>query len=83
MNYFFEIIACEQVKNAAERRARSLMPDDAKSVQVPECESESGKFKEVQCDSQSGCYCVDSQGFEIPGTRARSMDLVNCTSELY
>jgi len=59
-----------------------LTPEDAKFVQVPECEPETGKFKPVQCNG-GGCYCVDSQGFELPGTRAKSLDAVNCTSKLW
>lgn len=75
------ILACEVVKNSAERRARALTPVEANSVQIPECDPVSGKFKEIQCDGEFGCYCVDNQGFEMPGSRARTLDLVNCTSK--
>ena len=35
----------------------------------PECDID-GKYKPLQCDVSSGvCWCVDSQGLEVPGTR--------------
>ncbi|OXA42656.1 Nidogen-2 [Folsomia candida] len=72
--------ACEQVRSFAERRARSLEPEDAASVPLPDCDPETGKFQEVQCSAaKGGCFCVDSQGFELPGTRAATREQVNCS----
>ncbi|ODM92548.1 BPTI/Kunitz domain-containing protein [Orchesella cincta] len=77
----FIFLACEQVRSSAERRARSLEPQDAKDVHIPDCDYETGGFKEVQCDpGQNTCYCVDLQGFEIAGTKVASRELVNCSN---
>lgn len=38
---------------------------------APECDLD-GNYKPLQCLESSGvCWCVDSQGQEIPGTRGR------------
>ncbi|KAF5273134.1 hypothetical protein FQA39_LY07624 [Lamprigera yunnana] len=70
---------CETLKNAVSRRAKSLGVD-VKSVRVPRC-SKSGSFEPIQCDNEivSSCWCVDEQGFELPGTKAPAAALVNCT----
>jgi hypothetical protein len=47
----------------------------------PGCNSD-GDFQQVQCNGlDEDCWCIDSMGFEMPGTRARSLDLVNCSRE--
>ena len=36
---------------------------------VPRCKLD-GQYEEVQCDGSTGeCWCVDSDGKELPGTR--------------
>uniref|UniRef100_A0AAY4CAV8 Thyroglobulin n=1 Tax=Denticeps clupeoides TaxID=299321 RepID=A0AAY4CAV8_9TELE len=38
---------------------------------VPQC-TESGQYQEVQCLG-SECWCVDSQGLEVPGSRSQDL----------
>jgi len=79
LNFF---IVCEQARAEAKRRARSLEEEEAQSVNIPDCEPETGKFLPVQCSRNQVCYCVDPEtGFEKSGTRANSVELVNCTSK--
>lgn len=49
---------------------------------MPRC-SKNGTFERIQCNNEilSSCWCVDDQGFEIPGTRAPAAGLVNCTGK--
>ncbi|PNF36509.1 Amyloid beta A4 protein [Cryptotermes secundus] len=69
---------CEQLQREAYRRARSLGLEGSK-IRIPACNKE-GDFNPIQCDSAtSKCWCVDQEGFEVPGTRAATQDLVNCT----
>lgn len=64
------------------KRARALQVDQ-NSVSVPKCD-QTGDFEPIQCDPVTGnCYCVDKSGFELGGTRARSIELVNCSSNIY
>jgi hypothetical protein len=71
---------CEQLQREASRRARSLGLEGSK-VRIPACDKQ-GDFNPIQCDSAtSKCWCVDEVGFEVPGTRAPTRDLVNCTGE--
>lgn len=57
--------------------------EDANSINVPVCDDK-GAFEEIQCDKHSGrCWCVDKLGFERAGTRARSLEFVNCTRKLF
>ena len=38
---------------------------------VPQCKKD-GSFEEVQCHYSTGyCWCVDTQGWEIKGTKVR------------
>uniref|UniRef100_A0A1Y1L736 Thyroglobulin type-1 domain-containing protein n=1 Tax=Photinus pyralis TaxID=7054 RepID=A0A1Y1L736_PHOPY len=71
---------CETLHNAASRRAKSLGMD-IKKVRTPRCNLNGG-FEPVQCDNEivSSCWCVDEQGFEIAGTKAPAVALVNCTA---
>lgn len=62
------------------KRGRALQLAD-NDINLPAC-SPLGDFEPVQCDPLSGnCFCVDESGFELAGTRARSLELVNCTSK--
>lgn len=71
---------CEQLQREAYRRARSLGLEGSK-IRIPACNKE-GDFNPIQCDSAtSKCWCVDQEGFEVPGTRAATRDLVNCTGK--
>jgi hypothetical protein len=50
-------------------------------ISLPSCDP-IGDYEPVQCDPLTGnCFCVDESGFELAGTRARSLQLVNCTSK--
>ncbi|XP_022255570.1 balbiani ring protein 3-like [Limulus polyphemus] len=70
---------CQQLHLVTERRARSLGPE-GESTFIPRCDK-SGKFEPVQCnDISESCWCVNQQGFEIAGTRARALNLVNCSA---
>ncbi|XP_043224017.1 uncharacterized protein LOC122382571 isoform X1 [Amphibalanus amphitrite] len=73
--------ACEQQLKNSLRRSKSLSGDAARRVRLPDCTPE-GQFKSVQCDPFKGfCWCVDDNGFERPGTRARSLELTNCSRQ--
>ena len=62
------------------KRARALQLD-TNEIALPHCDPV-GDYEPVQCDPATGnCYCVDESGFELAGTRARSLSLVNCTSK--
>lgn len=38
---------------------------------IPQCKAD-GSFEEVQCHSSTGyCWCVDTEGWELPGTKIR------------
>jgi hypothetical protein len=72
---------CEQLKREAYRRARSLGGVEGLKVRIPVCNKD-GDFNPIQCDSIIfKCWCVDEEGFELPGTRTPSQYLVNCTGE--
>ena len=62
------------------KRARALqLPDN--DINLPACDPVTADFEPVQCDPLTGnCFCVDESGFELAGTRARSLDLVNCSN---
>lgn len=54
---------------------------DENEMSLPSCDN-SGDYEPVQCDPATGnCFCVDESGFEVAGTRARSLESVNCTSK--
>jgi len=72
------LTSCERQKVETMKRARALQVDE-NSVSVPKCD-QTGDYETIQCDPVTGyCYCVDESGFELGGTRARSLELVNCT----
>ena len=76
---FLTILACERQRVETVKRARALSLPDMQ-IAVPNCNS-IGDFEPVQCNPKSGdCFCVDESGFEVAGTRARSLELVNCSS---
>lgn len=69
---------CQQVRMLTERRAE-MLGRSGRSF-VPRCDRE-GNFHPVQCDPVDGhCWCVDSIGLEIPGTRVGSLEQVNCSA---
>ena len=71
-------IACERVRVEAVKRARALNLVD-NEISVPSCDPV-GEFEKIQCDPLSGnCFCVDESGFEMAGTRARSLEMISCT----
>lgn len=74
---------CQTLRMAASRRAKALGVD-TKSVRMPRCNKQGG-FEEIQCDNEivSSCWCVDEAGFELAGTRAPAVALVNCTGKKY
>ena len=38
---------------------------------IPQCKAD-GSFEEVQCHGSTGyCWCVDTRGWEIKGTKVR------------
>ncbi|XP_072930127.1 uncharacterized protein [Epargyreus clarus] len=79
---------CENVKLSSERISRALAAENSRggrgalpSLRTPRCRVSDGEFEEIQCDNEivSSCWCVDSAGFEVAGTRAPAAALVNCT----
>ncbi|XP_050354071.1 uncharacterized protein LOC126775931 isoform X2 [Nymphalis io] len=79
---------CENIKLSSERISRALAAENSRSgrgvvrsLRSPRCRISDGEFEEIQCDNEivSTCWCVDTAGFEVPGTRAPAAGLVNCT----
>ncbi|XP_066984826.1 uncharacterized protein [Macrobrachium rosenbergii] len=69
---------CELQRENTLRRGRDL-GIDLNSLMTPDCVT-SGNFAPIQCDG-SNCFCVDEHtGYELPGTRARSLEFVNCSA---
>ncbi|XP_037795742.1 balbiani ring protein 3-like [Penaeus monodon] len=69
---------CELQRENTLRRGRALGVN-LNSLLLPDCKQE-GDFAPIQCDGER-CFCVDRHtGYELPGTRARSIELVNCSS---
>lgn len=59
------------------RHAQKSLIDGGKFV--PRCKLD-GTYEDVQCDGSSGqCWCVDSEGKEIPETRSK--DQVKCPQQ--
>ena len=74
------LAACERARVETVKRAKALELNE-NDIALPNCDS-TGDFEPIQCNPITGdCFCVDQTGFEIAGTRARSLDLVNCTSK--
>ncbi|XP_044539643.1 thyroglobulin-like, partial [Gracilinanus agilis] len=67
---------CEKQREQAQVFMRSLPAGS--SLSVPSCSSD-GSFLPVQC-SDSGCYCVDSEGRAIPGTEKMNGEPKQCKS---
>uniref|UniRef100_A0A5F8G4Q9 Thyroglobulin n=1 Tax=Monodelphis domestica TaxID=13616 RepID=A0A5F8G4Q9_MONDO len=65
---------CEKQREWAQVFMRSLPAGS--SLSVPSCSSD-GSFLPVQC-SDSGCYCVDSEGQTIPGTEKMNGESKQC-----
>ncbi|KAL4715073.1 hypothetical protein ACJJTC_015007 [Scirpophaga incertulas] len=78
---------CENIRLSSERISRALAAEGGRggravqSFRAPRCRALDGEFEQVQCDNEivSSCWCVDSAGFEVAGTRAPAAGLVNCT----
>ncbi|MPC88074.1 hypothetical protein E2C01_082964 [Portunus trituberculatus] len=61
------------------RRARDLGLD-VNTLPHIDCDNEGG-FAPIQCQGDR-CFCVDQRtGLEKPGTRAPTLELVNCSAE--
>ncbi|XP_047740508.1 uncharacterized protein LOC108666631, partial [Hyalella azteca] len=70
--------ACELQRENTLRHGRALGLSAAE-LQVPDCDDQQGTFVSVQCRANH-CYCADPlTGYEVPGTRARSIHEVNCS----
>ncbi|CAL4080089.1 unnamed protein product, partial [Meganyctiphanes norvegica] len=68
--------ACELQRENTIRRGRALGLSD-NEIMAHSCDVQ-GDFVQIQCD-EINCYCLDQHtGYEQPGTRARSIELVNC-----
>lgn len=81
VNYKLNFLGCQTLKMAASRRAKALGAA-SKSVRIPRCNKQGG-FEPIQCDNEivSSCWCVDEAGFELAGTRAPDVTLVNCSGK--
>lgn len=69
--------ACEHQRNLLEHRAREAgVP--AGRVYLPQCDP-AGAFLPTQCHPATlTCWCVDTQGQEVPGTRVSQPAQPNC-----
>ncbi|KZS04617.1 Uncharacterized protein APZ42_032431 [Daphnia magna] len=73
------LTSCERQRVETVKRARALQLS-SNDISLPHCDP-IGDYEPVQCDPLTGnCFCVDESGFELAGTRARSLELVNCTN---
>lgn len=54
---------------SCQRKFREAPLKYFQGVSVPRCKLD-GQYEEVQCQGSTGeCWCVDSDGKELPGTR--------------
>ncbi|KAK8392409.1 hypothetical protein O3P69_014644 [Scylla paramamosain] len=68
---------CEIKRDNTYRRARDLGLD-VNTLPHIDCDNDGG-FAPIQCEGDR-CFCVDQRtGLEKPGTRARTLELVNCS----
>lgn len=77
-----ELTACQHLRSAESRRAKSLGDSLLQSVRIPRCTA-MGDFEPVQCSNElngTECWCVDEYGVELAGSRRTNGDDVNCTS---
>uniref|UniRef100_A0A9J7XID7 Nidogen 1b n=1 Tax=Cyprinus carpio carpio TaxID=630221 RepID=A0A9J7XID7_CYPCA len=70
-----EKTACERHREAAQASSSSggffFRPRPAVGQYVPSCDAY-GAYEPLQCHASAGqCWCVDSSGLEIPGSRAQ------------
>lgn len=76
---FHFVSGCELSRNNRIRQGRALGMDIA-DMHLPECDTD-GAFAPIQC-LEGLCFCVDTTtGFELPGTRARNLEMVNCSGK--
>lgn len=75
--FFYPHPACEHQRTLLEHRAREAgIP--AGRVYLPECDAE-GAFLSTQCHPATlTCWCVDTQGQEVPGTRVSQPSHPDC-----
>ncbi|XP_050082531.1 uncharacterized protein LOC126569475 [Anopheles aquasalis] len=76
-----ELTACQHLRRAEARRAKSLGDSLLQTVRIPRCTA-LGDFEPVQCSNElngTECWCVDEYGVEITGSRRSHADDVNCT----
>uniref|UniRef100_A0A182NCM9 Thyroglobulin type-1 domain-containing protein n=1 Tax=Anopheles dirus TaxID=7168 RepID=A0A182NCM9_9DIPT len=76
-----ELTACQHLRRAEARRAKSLGDSQLQTVRLPRCTA-LGDFEPVQCSNElngTECWCVDEYGVEITGSRRSHADDVNCT----
>lgn len=64
------ISACQHKRAILEHQAHETgIP--ARQLYLPQCRDEDGSFESIQCHPVTRqCWCVDSAGDELPGTRA-------------
>jgi len=71
-DYVADLTKCQKERRTALGPLGSAPPGRF----APECD-ENGKYNKMQCYSATNyCWCVDSLGLEIPGTRKKGM--VSC-----
>lgn len=71
--------ACQHLQTIQYHQAVELgIP--AKQKYIAQCDEITGKFTEIQCGPQNGCWCVDDQGNEIIGTKTFNGATPNCYS---
>ncbi|KAK7082228.1 hypothetical protein SK128_021740, partial [Halocaridina rubra] len=73
--------ACEHQRSLLEHRAREAGIPSGR-VFLPQCD-EKGAFLPTQCHPATlTCWCVDTQGLEVPGTRVSQPAHPNCQDPL-
>uniref|UniRef100_A0A8D8ADW4 Papilin n=1 Tax=Culex pipiens TaxID=7175 RepID=A0A8D8ADW4_CULPI len=76
-----ELTACQHLRRAESRRAKSLGDSLLLAVQIPRCTA-NGDFEAIQCSNEvngTECWCVDEYGVELAGSRRGDANEVNCT----
>lgn len=74
-----QMSGCEHTRTIREHQFHAGQMNPSEGMPVPSCNPLSRAFEDVQCHGEF-CWCVDTAGIEIPGTRTSGPPQVNCTA---